>query len=65
MTDQEFPESYYCSITGELMKDPVQDPYGDSYERTAIENWLRDHRTSPINRKPLCVEQLTTNRAHA
>ena len=30
------------------MTDPVTDPAGNSYERSAIENWLKQHSTSPI-----------------
>lgn len=41
-------ESFLCPITHELMNDPVIDPDGNSYERSAIEDWLRQHSTSPI-----------------
>ena len=30
------------------MTDPVIDPDGNTYERVAIENWIKDHSTSPI-----------------
>lgn len=40
--------SFLCPITRELMTDPVVDPDGNSYERSAIENWLQEHSTSPI-----------------
>jgi hypothetical protein len=46
MTDS--TSSFLCPITHELMKDPVIDPDGNSYERSAIENWLRQHASSPI-----------------
>lgn len=35
-TTSPFPISFYCSITGKLMVDPVVHPNGDSYERSAI-----------------------------
>ncbi len=39
---------FLCPITHQLMTDPVVDPDGHSYERSAIENWLKEHSTSPI-----------------
>jgi len=30
------------------MTDPVIDPDGNSYERSAIESWLKEYSTSPI-----------------
>lgn len=45
------------------MKDPVIDYEGNSYERSAIEQWLRSNRTSPITRSPLSISQLVPNRS--
>mmetsp|Transcript_6365 Transcript_6365/g.3599 ORF Transcript_6365/g.3599 Transcript_6365/m.3599 type:complete len:95 (+) Transcript_6365:49-333(+) len=56
-------ESYYCPITQQLMEDPVIDPEGISYERAAIEDWLRKDPTSPVTRSPLQVSDLRPNRA--
>lgn len=40
------------------------DPEGNTYERRAIEEWLRNHcAQSPITRSPLYLHQLTPNRA--
>lgn len=39
---------FLCSITHQMLNDPVVDPEGNNYERSAIENWLKDHSTSPI-----------------
>jgi len=58
-----FPAPFFCPITGEVMKDPVVDPEGNSYERAAIEEWLKRERTSPLTRSPLTEEQLAPNRA--
>ena len=52
-----------CSITGEIMNDPVCDPEGNTYERDAILEWLRRSNTSPVTRAPLTPEQLIPNRA--
>jgi len=45
------------------MNEPVMDPEGNTYEKCAIEEWIRLHGTSPLSRKQLTVEQLTPNRA--
>jgi hypothetical protein len=57
------PESFFCPLTHELMKDPVVDPEGNSYERSAIEKWLQTNATSPITRSPLSLGDLVPNRA--
>jgi hypothetical protein len=37
-----------CSITMEILTDPVICSDGFTYERTAIEIWLRSNNTSPM-----------------
>lgn len=44
------PPSFYCPLTMNLMKNPVQDREGNTYERFAIEQWLQSNHTSPITR---------------
>ncbi|MBA2369473.1 MAG: U-box domain-containing protein [Candidatus Protochlamydia sp.] len=51
-----------CPITQEIMKDPVVDTEGNSYERIAIEQWLEKNLISPLTRQPLSREQLRPNR---
>jgi hypothetical protein len=46
MTDS--TSGFLCPITHELMTDPVTDPDGHSYERSAIEDWLKKEGHSPI-----------------
>jgi len=41
------PDDYLCSITHELMRDPVIAADGHTYERRVIEEWLEEHSTSP------------------
>lgn len=55
-------ESFCCPITNEVMRDPVIDPEGNTYERSAIEGWLKQHASSPITRNPLTISQLIPNR---
>lgn len=58
------PACFHCPITHAIMKDPVIDPQGNTYDRPAIEEWLREHaRTSPTSRRALTVQQLVPNRA--
>jgi hypothetical protein len=57
------PEAYYCIITTELMTDPVISEEGFSYEREAIEHWIRANRVSPLTRQPLAISDLRENNA--
>ena len=57
------PDAYYGPITFSLMHDPVLDPEGNTYERAAIENWIRANGSSPLTRTILTVEELYPNRA--
>eukprot|EP01038_Epipyxis_sp_PR26KG_P014089 gene14089-18908_t len=60
---KKFPEQFLCPITLSIMSDPVMDLDGITYERSAIMNWLVDHKVSPITRNPLHYTQLIPNRA--
>ena len=60
---QKSNEAFMCKITMSLMKDPVMDPDGFSYEREAIEKWIKEHGTSPMTRRPLRLDELKPNRA--
>lgn len=53
--------NFRCPLTLEIMNDPVMDPEGNSYERTAIEDWLSRHGNSPITRTRMTAADLTTN----
>ncbi|KAG7365233.1 U-box domain containing protein [Nitzschia inconspicua] len=44
-----------------MFKDPVLSKYGHTYERSAILQWLQEHETCPISRKPLSPRYLTSN----
>jgi hypothetical protein len=57
------PDSFYCSITLDLMRMPVIDPDGRTFERDAIFNWIRENSTSPVTRSALAVSQLRSNKA--
>ena len=51
-----------CPITCELMEDPVLDAKGNCYERTAIQQWLQDHDTSPVNNEVLPDKKLLASK---
>jgi hypothetical protein len=57
------PDSFYCPITLELIRKPVIDPDGKTFERDAISNWIRANGTSPVTRNVLAVNQLRNNEA--
>jgi hypothetical protein len=57
------PDSFYCSITFELIRTPVIDPDGSTFERDAIVNWIRVNGTSPVTRNALAASQLRSNEA--
>lgn len=50
-----------CPITHEPMSDPVMSPYGITYERTAILDWLKRSATDPCTRGHLSRAMLTRN----
>ena len=55
--------SFFCTITDELMQDPVCTADGHTYERAAIERWLAGNDTSPTTGVQLPNKNLTPNRA--
>ena len=59
----ESPLSLICSITFEVMRDPVIDKHGHTFECAAIEEWISKNNTCPLNRQPLSLEDLAPNRA--
>ena len=62
------PSSYICPLTLRIIKEPVSDECGHTFEKDAIYNWLEIHDNQdcgggfcPISRKPLCKEELYPN----
>lgn len=56
-------DAFYCPITYNPMHQPVIDPEGNTFERVAIENWIRVNQNSPITRTNLRINQLYPNTA--
>lgn len=59
--DQPELEEYKCTLTHNLMHYPFIDPWGHSYEKVAIERWVREHGTSPLAKQPMKVSELRPN----
>lgn len=51
--EREVPQYFICPITQEIMQDPVIGLDGNSYERSAIEEWLAKSPISPLTRQPM------------
>ena len=60
----EVPEGFVCSITAEIMTDPVSTSDGLTYERAAITQWLRTKDTSPKTGATLDSKILIPNYNH-
>ena len=45
------------------MTDPVITPYGTTYERSAIEEWLKTNNSCPLSKKELTKNKLIPNYA--
>lgn len=57
------PPSFYCPLTCDVMFDPVLDIQGNSFERVAIEGWLRVYKTSPLTFQPMEARSLIPNKS--
>jgi len=55
------PDDFVCPITQELMENPVITADGNTYERSAIEQWLVKHDTSPLSNVTLSNKTLIPN----
>ena len=50
-----------CPITHERFLDPVIAADGHTYEREAIESWLKEHSNSPVTRMPMDSRLVVNN----
>lgn len=57
------PTAYECPITQDVMQDPVIAADGHTYERSAMEVWLKEHALSPMTGLPLPNKTLIPNRS--
>lgn len=56
-------KEFLCSLSNQIMVDPVVDREGNSYEREAITQWLvdRGNNRSPVTGSPLHISHLQAN----
>lgn len=59
----QIPIDWYCSLTHEVMTDPVTASDGYTYERKSIEEWLKTHDSSPVTKAGLKSKDLVSNLA--
>mmetsp|Transcript_53112 Transcript_53112/g.125472 ORF Transcript_53112/g.125472 Transcript_53112/m.125472 type:complete len:265 (-) Transcript_53112:546-1340(-) len=58
------PECLCCQITFEIMREPMLTPSGQTFEREAIEQHLKQNgKWDPVTRQPLQVSDLRENKA--
>ena len=57
------PSEFMCPITMVVMKDPVLGTDGYTYEKEAIQQWLRSNTQSPMTREPMRMDGCRPNRA--
>lgn len=63
MSAQAIPNEFMCPITMIMMKDPVLATDGYTYEKEAIQQWLRSNTISPMTREPMRFTDCRPNRA--
>lgn len=59
--NQSWRQELECPITHEIMKDPVIGSDGHTYERSAIENWLKSNPRSPMTGEAMSIGDLRAN----
>ena len=60
--EKEKKKLFTCPISQKIMEDPVITPYGTTYERSAILNWIeKNNNTDYISKKKLTEDMLITN----
>jgi hypothetical protein len=57
------PQAFLCPLTWEVMRDPVVDSNGHTYDRSAIEHWLQTNKRSPLTNTLLRRSRLKPNHA--
>jgi hypothetical protein len=60
-SDATAPPEFMCAISQCIMKDPVVNAAGQTYERERIEEWLQDHNTDPLTNSQLAHTILVPN----
>ena len=61
--DNDIRDDFLCSISQEIMQDPVIASDGYTYDRKSIEEWLRNNEKSPMTLLKLESKNLIPNRS--
>eukprot|EP01102_Stenamoeba_stenopodia_P013543 TRINITY_DN4409_c0_g1_i2.p1 TRINITY_DN4409_c0_g1~~TRINITY_DN4409_c0_g1_i2.p1 ORF type:complete len:390 (+),score=76.40 TRINITY_DN4409_c0_g1_i2:139-1308(+) len=56
------PQHFLCPITRCIMTQPAITDHGNTYELSAIREWLKKNQKDPLTNKPLNVVELKPNR---
>ena len=59
-SEVEVPQEFICPLTLEVMVDPVVNKHKQAYERSAIVEWVGQHGTCPLTRRPCRVAEFFT-----
>ena len=54
-------DEFKCPITKKIMEDPVITPYGTTYEKSAIIDWIKKNKTDFKTKQVLEEDMLVTN----
>ena len=58
---EEREKEFKCPITNNIMEEPVITPYGTTYEKSAIIDWIKKNKTDYITKNTLNENMLVTN----
>lgn len=61
LKDDEIPHNFICSITQDIMTEPVKTVDGFTYDKFAIEKWFKNSNKSPLTGLDLTDTTLTPN----
>ena len=59
--ENKIPDEFYCSISQEIMRDPVKTIDGFTYERNSIQTWFNISNKSPLTGLYLTSTELVPN----
>ena len=59
--DQEREKEFICPITQKIMEEPVITPYGTTYEKSAIVDWIKRYNVDFKTENFLSEDMLVTN----
>ena len=59
--EDEMKKKFKCPITQKIMEEPVITPYGTTYEKTAIIDWINKNKTDFVTKNALDENMLVTN----